>query len=240
MYLSPEEIADAITSHAAMRRGRLMFLERQASKAPFSSAQVQLLRHLLALPQPQRGQYRHPEDDARHRLIPRKFGSSAGSAGRNAGGGDGQPLTDSDRAWLSTLPAPESVSYEDAVELARLAASVPVKSGDERLINSKWLPVKARHDRARANADLEAARQPLPDIDRATAEQALRDAIAATTTELDAEEQSHRAARIFSELAEARRGSREQAHNAAVQRVRDLEDAEVERRALNRPVDAVA
>jgi hypothetical protein len=102
--------------------------------------------------------YKHPGREARATSI-RGLDEAARRFGTTDTPG---PLTPADIAWINSLPAPEHVSYRDAVELAGLAARTEPGSADDRLVRSRWEPVRHRHDLADAQAQLAAARAPWP------------------------------------------------------------------------------
>ncbi|QCQ93037.1 hypothetical protein E7742_18635 [Rhodococcus sp. SGAir0479] len=67
-----------------------------------------------------------------------------------------------DLAWLQRLPAPEEISYADAVQLARFAQfPFGLNSSSKRLVDSLWKPVEELYDARVAEAAKAKTTKPL-------------------------------------------------------------------------------
>jgi len=97
------------------------------------------------------GSYDHPRDGVSHHVDRTKT-----------------ELFPSDIAWLDRLPKdPAKVSVEDARTLRSLLDSLKLgraSESDRRLVLMQWNPIKALHDRAEAEHNLQLASQPLPSV----------------------------------------------------------------------------
>lgn len=145
---------------------------------------------------PPSGKYVHPADDAR-----------AGSSGRPA-----EALSPADIEWLRGLPTdPAQVSYDDAVQLARIAANASAfkDPSSARLINQRWTPVKEIHDARAAQVALSNAQTTAPSVP-SSALSALTDAVAAETPQLQPDEAVARAGKMLRETLDRRNAAREQ------------------------------
>jgi hypothetical protein len=93
-------------------------------------------------------------------------------------------------AWLQGLPTdPEQVSYDDAVQLAKMAANTSAFKDAQSalLVGQKWVPVKEVHDGRAAQAVLTNAQVSAPSVPSSVMP-ALTDAIAAETPTLEPDE----------------------------------------------------
>ncbi|MDH6679244.1 hypothetical protein M2284_003460 [Rhodococcus sp. LBL1] len=67
-----------------------------------------------------------------------------------------------DLAWLQRLPAPEEITYADAVQLGRFAAfPFGANSSSKRLVMSLWKPVEEIYDARLAEASIDKSQRPL-------------------------------------------------------------------------------
>lgn len=140
--------------------------------------------------------YLHPADDAKAMPDPR---ITTGS------------LSPADNTWLQGLPAdPEQVSYGDAVQLAKMAASVSITkaAASARLIAQRWLPVKEIHDARAAQAALTNAQVSAPPVPSSVLP-ALTDAIAAENPTLQPDEAVGRAGAQLRDALDQRTAARE-------------------------------
>jgi hypothetical protein len=138
------------------------------------------------------------------------------------------PLTPSDIAWLSALPAdPADVSYEDAQALARLDGDFgPAGAADARLVRSKLDPIRRFHDAKAAHVALANLEQtPAPNVNRDEAVGLLMTALRNEVPELTEPELMLRAGTQLDEVLKT----------AANTRQRDLERAHAEVRRASRP-----
>ena len=217
--LTTTDITDLITATPSKgRRGRMLAMQRQLNRdRNSSSAQRKLIAALLEQEPVASAVYSHPERAVR--LDPVRAGKAI-------------TLTESDRAWLSRLPTADKVTFNDATELARLARQVEPRTPDARLIASIWEPVRTRHDRAAAARELDAARQPWPDIPRAALREALVDAVKAETSELDEAERRNRANVMLDAALTARAGRHTALVDGARNVLEDVENRRTERESL--------
>jgi len=140
--------------------------------------------------------YLHPADDAKAMPDPR---ITTGS------------LSPADVAWLQGLPGdPEQVPYDDAVQLAKMAANVSTTKDapSARLIGQKWLPVKELHDGRAAQAALTTAQVIAPPVPSSVLP-ALTDAIAAEHPTLEPDEAVGRAGAQLRDALDQRNAARE-------------------------------
>lgn len=82
-----------------------------------------------------------------------------------------EDLTAVELAWLQRLPLdPAKISYDDATQLAALAASVKVTKtpASARLVQSVWQPVKQLHDERIAKARVDHVRSGLDALPAST------------------------------------------------------------------------
>jgi hypothetical protein len=137
---SAEELAQLIADpDAGTGRGSILYAATRARRQHRRQT-AQFLDALAESPRPTHVTAQHPKDAVR--------GRAAGRRGRG--------LDDSDRLWLSRLPSdPAQIGFDDAVELATLAATVPRSAdSDWRLVQSIWRNVDDYHSRHVAEARL--------------------------------------------------------------------------------------
>lgn len=191
-----------VSPSTGLNRGKALAVRRSATTGmggfePWATENVvALLDTLAARPvDVPAGGYAHPLDMSTPsgRVLARQ------RLGQQGGG-----LSAADVAWIQRLPVePDEVSFDDAVELAKLAASVDTDSPDRRLVDSVWLPVKRVHDRRRAEADLAAAQRPVPALP-AEAAPAVTDLIRLEVPALSPLESAQRARDQLEEARQAR------------------------------------
>jgi hypothetical protein len=221
MPLTTKEILQTVAARTGMDRGRAMALHRRVvADRTSSGAERRYLAALLDVPPlVLRAGYEHPERAARPVMQPP--------------GGKPFTLTAADIAWIVGLPSAENVTYADAVQLASLAAQTRIGAADprsvdpaqraaRRLVESKWAPVKAIHDRHAAEAELAAARCQLPAFPRRAALDALNAAIERETTELSDDEGRNRADVLLDQALRSRAQRWQADLDAASQRVSEL------------------
>lgn len=139
--------------------------------------------------------YAHPADDVKAMPDPRTTGS----------------LTQADTTWLQGLPTdPEQMPYDDAVQLAKMAANVSTMkdASSARLVSQKWLPVKEVHDARSAQAALTNAQVSAPPVPSSVLP-ALTDAIAAEHPQLEPDEAVGRAGAQLRDALDQRNTARE-------------------------------
>ena len=152
----------------------------------------------------------------------------SGSARERTGGAG---LGPSEIAWLQRVPTnPQDVSFVDAVELAKLSATIDrlKHPADARLIDQAWKPVKEFHDRNAAQVALRNAEQPLPAIPT-SAYGALAEAILKENDQLRPEEALGRADDALAEAHAARVTERARAIDAAQTALMRVDAAQHER-----------
>jgi len=135
-----------------------------------------------------------------------QHGHPAESAPLISRGGQHGPLTlqPVDVAWLQRLPTdPRQIDDADAAQLASLARATAPRTGDRRLVDSIWLPVKALHDVKVAEANLANAKRPLADLP-ATALAVMTEAVRREVSGLTEDEVVARAARLLREALDKR------------------------------------
>lgn len=178
-------------------------------------------------------EYHHPERDPRADAVRTKL---SGQRYGNGGKQQSYEFTATDLAWLNRLPSdPAAVSYDDAVQLASLAAassSFADPSG-HRLVQSIWKPVKEVHDAKAAASALQQSRQQVHD-EPGSAVDALADALAAEEQFGPDEDARSRARRMiddaFDQLEDGRLATIEDAKAAA----QTAEDARSKRTSISR------
>ncbi len=203
----------ALSDARGTTRGRLKAVAR--FDRDLSSAEKALLRDLEERPTRQLDSYQHPEQEASRRL-------------RKEGG-----LTPAELVWVQRVDGdPAKVSFDDAVDLALLARTVP-RGGDARLVAAVWKPIKHVHDRLAAQVELRNARAPLPDVP-SSAINAVAVALAREVPELTDDEVFGRASRQLADaLAERERARRERIEQAEAV-LAAVDTAERERTAVTR------
>jgi hypothetical protein len=237
--LSSKRILDLITSKNAGKAGAAIAMRRQLEqgRAPgFQAGAVEQRRFLEAfigsrqidragsnrVAREPKKSYAHPERAARS--VP----DHSGRGGPDLKTG----LEPADLVWIQRLPTdPTKVTYADAVQLASLYNATKPGTPDRRLAESIWRPVKEVHDLKAAEAELELARQPLPDVP-SSALGALTEAVRAETTELTDDEVVARASQMLRTALDGRTAQRDAAIGAAQAQIAALRDAQAQREAL--------
>jgi hypothetical protein len=238
--LSSKQVLDLITSKSGGKAGAAMAMKRQLEQGrrapgfqPGAADQRRFLEAFIGSWQADRPgairtarepkkSYAHPERAARH---PR---DASGRGGPDLKTG----LEPADIVWLQRLPTdPTKVTYADAVQLASLYNATKPNTSDRRLVESIWRPVKQVHDLKAAEAELELARQPLPDVP-SSALGALTEAVRAETSELTDEEVVARASQMLRTALDGRTAQRDAAIGAAQAQIAALRDAQAQREAL--------
>lgn len=173
--------------------------------------------------------YTHPEQNAASAVRRRQVRDDVTGTMRP------EPLSATDAVWLQRVPQdPAQVPFDDAIQLARLAASFTDKgSSDGRLVWSVWEPVKHVHDTAAAEADLRAAERPYPPVPPSVHE-ALQDAIAAEVPQLRPDEVRLRADAMLVDALRERDAARQERIDDARARLASLRAAREQRLAVTR------
>lgn len=194
--LTVKQILDLIVARPTpLAQGRSMSLLRQVQRDRQSTGeQRRFVEAFAAQSPPKAAIYSHPEVAAS--TVFRLPGQPIG-------------LQPADLAWLQLLPSdPAQVTYADAMHLATLMRDSAPRTGDRRLLDAVWLPVKAVHDLKAAETELTNARLALSTVP-STAVNTLAEAVSREAPQLDDAEAVTRASRLLREALDGRSAERD-------------------------------